>query len=180
MPAQQTREATNSLGSDFSPCQTSSTYLIMASRYVPIDDQRHFTTDNYEDWVVITEERATAAESPDLKHKQPPWYQGRMNRSVAEDHLSKSAQFDGTFIVRESDALSVRREPTYMISVLFRAQTHHVEVVKRSNGKYALANVKSAKEYKSLDKLIKHYRSKSMDLEGGGSCKLKYFLDRNP
>ena len=148
----------------------------MASRYAR-SERRQYTTDSYEDWVVITEERPTATESPELKEKKPTWYLGRMNRSVAEDRLSKSAQFDGTFLVRESDALSVRREPIYMISVLLRGETHHVEVEKRSNGKYALANIHRAKEYKTLEKLVKHYRSKAMDLEGGGTTKLKYFLD---
>ena len=128
---------------------------------------------------MVTEERPATLESPELNEKKPTWYQGRMNRSIAEERLSQSAKFDGTFLVRESDALSVRREPVYMISVMFRGETHHVEVEKRSNGKYALANIHRAKEYKSLDKLVKHYRSKAMDLEGGGTTKLKYFLEHD-
>ena len=143
---------------------------------------RVYGTTEYEDWLVVTEERPPqselAQETTELKHKAP-WFQGRMNRNVAEECLSKSAQFDGTFLVRESDALSVRRDPVYVISVTYNGETHHVEVEKRPNGKYAIANLRGAKEYKSLDKLIKHYRGKPIDLEGGGHTKLKYFMENS-
>ena len=62
-------------------------------------------TDMYEDWVVITEERDFGDENPDIRDHDLPWYRGRMNRSVAEDRLSRSQRFDGTFTVRESDML---------------------------------------------------------------------------
>lgn len=100
-----------------------------------------------------------------------------MNRSVAEDHLSKSVRFDGTFIVRESDAISVHRPPVYIISVLNGGETHHVEVEKRDDGRYALAYIQGSKTFKSLKKLVEHYRSKPLDLEGGGKTKLKYTLE---
>ncbi len=142
-----------------------------------VDYPKKYSEDTYEDWLVITEDRPKSTEDPQIRDKDLPWYGGRMNRSIAEDRLSKSARFDGTFLVRESDALSVRREPVYMISVLLNGETHHVEVIKLSNGKYALANVENSKEFKSIKKLIKHYRNKPLDLEGGGRTKLKYFLD---
>ncbi len=136
-----------------------------------------YTEESYEDWVVITEERPTSTQTPEIRDKDLPWFTGRMNRSIAEDRLTKSARFDGTFLVRESDALSVHTDPVYMISVLLNGSTHHVEVSKLPNGKYALANVRNAKEFKSIKKLIKHYRNKPLDLEDGGRTKLKYFLD---
>ena len=150
----------------------------MASNYVMrTDSGTRLGTDTYEDWLVITEERDSEDVNPDIRDHDLPWYRGRMNRSVAEDHLSRSQRFDGTFIVRESDAISIHREPIYMISVLLNGETHHVEVEKRPDGKYALANVRGAKGYKSLKKLIKHYQGKPLDLEGGGRIKLKYFLE---
>ena len=141
------------------------------------EDGRQFACDNYDDWLVVSETRREEDEDPKIQRAKLPWYQGRMNRSVAEDHLSKSARFDGTFIVRESDAIPVDREAIYIISVLRDGETHHVEVEKKSNGKYALAYIEGAKTFKSLKKLVEHYRSKPMDLEGGGAIKLKYTLD---
>ena len=149
----------------------------MASNSVLSGSSPRWCIDTYEDYVVINEERDSENENPDIKDKDLPWFRGRMNRSVAEEHLSKSARFDGTFLVRESDAISIHREPVYMISVLLNGETHHVEIEKRPDGKYALANVRGAKGYKSLKKLIKHYQGKPLDLEGGGRMKLKYFLE---
>lgn len=147
----------------------------------PRADGRKFHTDSYEDWLVVSEDRKVEDEDPKIRKamekQKMPWFQGRMNRSVAEDHLSRSVRFDGTFIVRESDAVSARREPIYIISVLNNGETHHVEVEKRSDGKYALAYIQGAKGFKSLKKLVEHYRSKPLDLEGGGKTKLKYMLD---
>ena len=136
-----------------------------------------FSCSNYDDWLVVSELRHSDEEEPDQKREKWPWYQGRMNRSVAEDTLSKSAKFDGTFLVRESDALRVDQEPVYLISVLKDGVTHHVEVEKLPNGKYRMANVEGAKTFKSLKKLVNHYASKPLDLEGGGNTKLKYTLD---
>ena len=146
----------------------------MASNVIVTDKGDHLRTDLYEDYVIITEERDS--EDEQLENKQP-WYQGRMNHSVAEDYLSRSARLDGTFIVRESDAISMHREPVYMISVLLNGETHHVEVEKRPDGKYALAHVRGAKGYKSLKQLVKHYQSKPLDLEGGGRITLRYILE---
>lgn len=127
-----------------------------------------------DDWIVVTEERL---DNPDIEDKDLPWFWGRLERHVAEDQLSKSPQLDGTFLVRESDAIKIEREPVYMISVLLNGETHHVEIKKRSNGKFTLAMVSGAKEFKSLDKLVRHYRNKPLDLEGGGQTKLKYFVE---
>ncbi len=129
-----------------------------------------------DDWIVITQQRE---ENPDISEKECPWFWGRLNRSVAEDILLKSNKYDGTFLVRESDALSVRNDPVYMISVLLNGEIHHVEVEKCSSGKFAIANVRNATEYKSLEKLITHYRSKRLDLDGGGQTKLKFFLEND-
>lgn len=142
-----------------------------------ISDGRQFHCDDYDDWLVVSEVRREAEEDPAVKGEEWPWYHGRMNRSVAEDFLSKSARFDGTFIVRESDAVSVKRDPIYVVSVLNSGETHHVEVEKRANGKYALAGIQGGKTFKSLKKLVQHYSSKPMDLEGGGKTKLKYLLE---
>ena len=139
-------------------------------------DGREFMCDEYEDWLVVSEQRKEEDEDPKIKRDEWPWYQGRMNRSVAEDFLSKSVRFDGTFVVRESDAISVRRDPVYVISVLNNGETHHVEVEKRPNGKYALAHLQNAKTFKSLKKLVEYYRGKPLDLDGGGKTKLKYML----
>ena len=134
-------------------------------------NDRQYSCVEYQDWLVVNEERK---EDPKIKDT---WFHGRMNRSVAEEQLSKSARFDGTFIVRESDAISVDREPTYVISVLTNGETHHVEVVKREDGKYELAYIKGGKTFKSLKKLVEYYRGKVMELEGGGKTKLKYTLE---
>jgi len=131
----------------------------------------------HEDWIIVTEERDASQQNPELRDKDHPWYKGRIARSLAEDKLSKSARFDGTFLVRESDALSVRSEPVYLISVMLDGSTHHVEIEKTPHGKYTLRNVVGAKEFKTLDKLVKHYRGKQLDLEGGGRIKLKYYLE---
>lgn len=139
--------------------------------------RRQFHCDPYEDWLVVSEVRKKSEEDPKVKSDEWPWYHGRMNRSVAEDFLSKSARFDGTFVVRESDAISVHREPVYVVSVLNDGVTHHVEVEKRPNGKYALASVQGGKSFKSLKKLVEYYRGKPLDLEGGGQTKLKYLLE---
>ncbi len=127
----------------------------------------------YEDWLVVTEVRR--GEDPLSKW---PWYKGRMSRAVAEDYLSKSLRIDGTFLVRESDALTVRSDPVYMISVLQDGTTHHVEIETMADG-YALALVRGrrVKSYKTLNKLVAHYQKKPIDLEGGGSTKLKYILE---
>ena len=133
-----------------------------------------FTLTEWQGWTIVSEERP--GEDPLSRW---PWYKGRVNREVAEDYLSKSLQLDGTFLVRESDALSVRRDPVYVISVLHSGTTHHVEIEKRENGKYALAHVGGAgsKGYKTLEKLVSHYQKKPIDLEGGGRTKLKYILE---
>jgi len=136
-----------------------------------------FSCSDHDDWLLVSELRPTDEEEPDQKRDKWPWYQGRMNRSVAEDTLGKSAKFDGTFLVRESDALPVEQEPVYMISVLKDGVAHHVEVEKLPNGKYKLASIDGAKTFKSLKKLIQHYNGKPLDLEGGGTAKLKYTLD---
>jgi hypothetical protein len=134
--------------------------------------------DTYEDWLVVSEVRREADKDPKVKpHDEWPWYHGRMNRSVAEDFLSKSARFDGTFIVRESDAISVRRDPVYVVSVMNDGVPHHVEVDKREDGRYVLAGVEGGKSFKSLKKLVVYYSKKPMDLEGGGKAKLKYLLE---
>ncbi len=142
----------------------------------PRRDDREFMCDEYEDWLVVSEMRKQEDEDPKV-NPEWPWYQGRMNRSVAEDFLSKSSRFDGTFVVRESDAISVKRNPIYVISVLNNGETHHLEVEKRPNGKYALAYVQGAKTFKSLKKLVEYYRGKPLDLDGGGKTKLKYMLE---
>lgn len=138
---------------------------------------RVFTCSNFDDWLVVSELRTTDEEEPDQKRERWPWYQGRMNRAVAEDNLAQSARFDGTFLVRESDALPVNRDPVYIISVLKDGVTHHVEVEKLPSGKYRLAQVENGKTFKSLKKLVSYYNSKPVDLEGGGSTKLKYMLE---
>ena len=139
---------------------------------------RVFESSDYEDWLVVSEMRTEEEkQEADTKKDKWPWYQGRMNRSVAEDNLSKSARFDGTFLVRESDALPVNQEPVYVISVLKDGVTHHVEVQKLPNGKYTMAFIEGAKTFKSLKKLVNYYTSKPMDLEGGGSTNLKYTVD---
>lgn len=147
----------------------------------PRKDDRQFDCDSYEDWLVVSEVRTEELEDPqiqrDVERNKMPWYHGRMNRSVAEDHLSRSARFDGTFIVRESDAISVERNPIYIISVLNNGETHHVEVEKRPDGKYTLAYIEGAKKFKSLKKLVQYYSNKPLDLDGGGHTKLKYALE---
>ena len=100
-----------------------------------------------------------------------------MNRHVAEDVLSKSGKLDGTFLVRESDSVSVRRDPVFVISVMDKGRVHHMPVVQREDGKYTLADIRGAKAFKSLEKMVNHYRGKTVDLEGGGSTKLKYFME---
>lgn len=142
---------------------------------LPREDGREFRCDVHEDWLIVSEVRNEV--DPAIKTEEWPWYQGRMNRSVAENQLSKSARFDGTFMVRESDAISVDRQPVYMISVLKDGETHHVEVTKRPDGKYAIAGLQGAKAFKSLKKLVNHYAKKPLDLDGGGKTKLKYVLE---
>ena len=133
-----------------------------------------FTCTSFEDWLFVSEARMK--DETDIKQGKSPWYQGRMNRYIAEENLSKSAKFDGTFLVRESDALSVRQEPVYVISVLKDGETHHVEVERRPDGKFSLAYIEGSRAFKSLKKLVDHYRAKPIDLEGGGQAKLKYTL----
>lgn len=133
-----------------------------------------FECSEWKDWVVITEERPE--QSPVLKQKWR-WYQGRMNRHVAEDVLCTSGRLDGTFLVRESDSVSVRREPVFVISVMDKGQVHHLPVMQREDGKYTLADVRGAKAFKTMEKMINHYQGKPVDLEGGGSTKLKYFME---
>lgn len=144
-------------------------------------DDHQFQCDSYEDWLVVSETRQESDQDPkirrDLDRHSMPWYHGRMNRSVAENQLSKSVRFDGTFIVRESDAIAVKRDPVYIISVLNNGETHHVEVEKKPDGKYGLAYIEGAKKFKSLKKLVEYYRGKPLDLEGGGKTKLKYAIE---
>ncbi len=147
----------------------------MASSQFLAAPQFDFKLGEWEDWLVVSEERPGASEDPMSKW---PWYKERMNRAVAENFLTKSLRLDGTFLVRESDALSVRAEPVYMISVLFGGTVHHVEIVKAEDEKYSLAHVGGKlKHFKTLDKLVSHYQKKALDLEGGGSTKLKYILN---
>ena len=113
-----------------------------------------------------------------MKEKSGPWFQGRMNRQVAEETLARSNRLDGTFVLRESDALSMSIEPVYMISVMLSGETHHVEIEKlEDSGKYTLAQVEGGKSFKSVKKLIAYYRHKPLDLDGGGTVKLKYFIE---
>ncbi len=139
-------------------------------------DDRQFQCDSYEDWCLVTEVRKQEDEDPLVKSKWT-WYHGRVNRAVAEDQLSKSARFDGTFIVRESDAIAAASDPVYVISVLSGGETYHVEVEKREDGKYQLALIRGAKTFKTLKKLIEYYERKPLDLEGGGKIKLRYTLE---
>ena len=141
-----------------------------------VDHNHQFKCRSWEDWLVVSEVRKEDDEDPKIKKDRWPWYHGRMNRSVAEDHLSQSERFDGTFIVRESDAIPVRDDPVYVLSVMSNGETHHMEVDKREDGKYVLAGVKGGKAFKTLKKLVEHYRDKPLDLSGGGKTKLKYML----
>lgn len=147
----------------------------------PRQDSHQFQCDSYEEWLVVSEARKDVDEDPkiqrDLDRHSMPWYHGRMNRSVAENQLSQSVRFDGTFIVRESDAISVKSEAVYIISVLNNGESHHVEVEKRPDGKYTLAFIDGAKKFKSLKKLVEYYQGKPLDLEGGGKTKLKYAIE---
>ena len=151
----------------------------MASRYTPpaaVRSVAGVSSTEYDDWLVLTFERPP--EAPDSRSgEEKPWFQGRMSRAVAEDQLSKSHRFDGTFLLRESDAVSVQRDPVYVLSVMQDGTSHHMEVVKREDGKYALAGIRGAKAFKTLEKLVAHYRKKKVELEGGGRTKLKYYLD---
>ena len=135
----------------------------------------------YEDWIVLTVERppssAAAESNSKVNTRQEPWFQGRMNRAVADDQLFKSQRLDGTFLVRESDAISVRQDPVYMLSVLYNGSCYHLEIARRQDGKYALGGIRGGKAFKTLEKLVDHYGKKNVDLEGGGRTKLKYYLD---
>ena len=154
----------------------------MASGYTPpASSAGGVSSTEYEDWLVLTFERppeaAGSIASSEEKLTKRPWFQGRMSRAVADDRLSQSQRFDGTFLMRESDAVSVRNDPVYVMSVMHDGTSHHMEVVQREDGKYALGGVRGAKAFKTLDKLVAHYRKKNMDLDGGGRTKLKYYLD---
>lgn len=134
----------------------------------------HYDLTEWEGWMVLTQKRPGEDQLSKWR-----WYKGRMNRAVAEEYLAQSLRLDGTFLVRESDAVEVRYDPVYVISVLQGGTTYHVEIETREDRKYALAHIRGAraKAYKTMDKLVSHYQKKPIDLEGGGSVKLKYVLE---
>ena len=132
-------------------------------------------------WIVLTVERppssAAAESNSKVNSTKEPWFQGRMNRAVADDQLFKSQRLDGTFLVRESDAISVRQDPVYMLSILYNGSCYHLEIARRQDGKYALGGIRGEKAFKTSEKLVDHYGKKNVDLEGSGHTKWKYYLD---
>ena len=102
-----------------------------------------------------------------------------MSRVEAEQILTSSQRFDGLFVIRESDAPRQLEGPIYVLSLWNNERVYHLEINRREDGKYTLIEIPGSPAFKSVEKLISHYQRKCVDLEGGGSVKLKYFLPRD-
>ena len=103
------------------------------------------------------------------------YYFGSITRKEAENVLLRSQHFDGTFLVRDSEKQFPEGIPTYAISLLNNGIVFHIEIKTNDRGRYTIPELLS-KSFSSVDKLVGHFQNTPLDLEGGCSVKLKYYL----
>ena len=107
--------------------------------------------------------------------RKEPYYCGRLSTRKAEDQLNNTQKLDGTFIIRDCEVLS-DRDHGFVLSVMREGEVYHLDINRGQNKKYTLGDVLSAKSFSSVAKLVNYYQSKPIDLPGGGSVKLQYYL----
>lgn len=108
--------------------------------------------------------------------KKEPYYSGRISARKSEDLLKHTQRLDGTFLIRDSDISTPDRNPDFILSLMRDGVVYHLDIVRAHDKKYSLSNIPSAKSFRSVAKLVSYYQSKPVDLAGGGSVLLKYYL----
>ena len=103
------------------------------------------------------------------------YYFGSITRKEAESKLLHSQNFDGTFLVRDSEKQLPEGVPTYAIALLNNGIVHHIEIKTNERGRYVIPEL-LAKSFSTVDKLVGHFQQYPIDLEGGCSIKLMYYL----
>ena len=105
-----------------------------------------------------------------------PYYCGSLSKMEAEDELNNSERLDGTFIIRDCEVLGSDRNHGFVLSVMREGKVYHLNINRGQNKKYTLGYVLSAKSFSSVAELVNYYLLKPIDLPGGGSVKLHYYL----
>ena len=103
------------------------------------------------------------------------YYVGSITRRDAEGLLLRSQNFDGTFLVRDSEKQLPEGIPTYAISLLNNGIVFHVEIKTNDQGRYIIPEMDS-KSFGSVETLVGYYQKEPLGLEGGCSVKLKYYI----
>ena len=105
-----------------------------------------------------------------------PYYRGRISTRKAEDFLKHTQRLDGTFLVRDPEISTADRKPDFILSLMRDGVVYHLDIIRAHDKKYSLSNAPSAKSFRSVAKLVSYYQSKPIDLAGGGSVLLKYYV----
>lgn len=119
---------------------------------------------------------ADARKLPKGSPDKQPYYCGKISTRKAEDLLKHTQLLDGTFLVRESQLLGSDRTSNFILSVIRDGVVYHLDIHRGQDGKYSLNNIPSAKSFRSVAKLVSYYQKKTIDLAGGGTVLLKYYL----
>lgn len=144
------------------------------------------TIDGYSSTGEVTDFRQRTVTPDPAGTKKPPkkpaikknYYFGSITRKEAENLLLRSQNFDGTFLVRDSEKSFPEGIPTYAISLLSNGIVFHIEIKTNDRGRYTIPELLST-SFSSVDKLVAHFQNASLDLEGGCSVKLKYYLQNS-
>lgn len=131
--------------------------------------------DQWRQRTVTPDPQCTGAEKPRKVPAKKDYYFGSITRKQAESFLLRSQHYDGTFLVRDSEKQLPEGIPTYAISLLNNGIVFHIEIKTNDKGRYIIPELLS-KSFSSVDKLVGHFQNVPLDLEGGCSVKLKYYL----
>ena len=105
-----------------------------------------------------------------------PYYSGKISTRKAEDLLKHTQRLDGTFLIRDCEIRAPDGNPDFVLSMMRDGIVYHLDIYRGQDKKYSLGDMPSAKSFGSVAKLVSYYQSKPIDLTGGGSVLLKYYL----
>ena len=116
------------------------------------------------------------AELPKGAPSKEPYYCGRISTRKAEDQLKHTQRLDGTFLIRDCEVVGEDGKTDFVLSMMKDGVVYHLDINRGEGSKYFLGDIPSAKSFSSVAKLVAYYQKKTIDLAGGGSVLLKYYL----